>query len=99
MKNSIVMTSIVLECLLLANSAGATPNKPLAKYFYTRLSQVESVVQNEEVQTSGGSTSVLLQDINVDLFAQVSFGLSDVFKLTLATELDFVLVPDRIVGK
>jgi hypothetical protein len=83
----------LLLLLVSSSQATATANKTLEQYFYTRLLQVDSAVQKQAQNLS----PVQLTDINIDFLSQITFGLTDVAKLTIATEVDFVLVPDSVV--
>ena len=84
-----------LAAILSTPIANASEQARLSAYFRQKIEQVQTA--NLALPTSGPENSggILLQDFNVDFTAQASFGISDVLKLTLATELDFVFAPEE----
>ncbi len=89
-----------MKCLILvlvflsasgARALGATPADTLAGYFQGELGRVDELAAKEPLEQRA---SYPLQDINIDVSPTVSFGVSEVFQLTVAPEIDFVLVPD-----
>lgn len=82
--------SVILLLLIPSSRVLATSNKILENYFYTRLVQADSAAQKQSQTLS----PIQLADINIDFLSQITFGITDVAKLTIATEVDFVLVPD-----
>lgn len=82
-------TLLVMVAWTTPLSALAAPMPKLTSYIESRVSAAEKSVQSG----SGGFPKAQLQDINVDFVAQVGFGLSEVFHLTLLPELDLVFAP------
>ena len=75
-------------------SAEAAAHHQMAAYFNQKIAQVESVLLADAAPAESEKKS-RLQDINVDFAPQMSFGLSEVAKLTVTPEIDFVFVPDE----
>lgn len=65
----------------------------LATYFRTQVKKVDTYAEKAPPVSSGFPFP--LQDINIDLAPMVSFGISSVLQLSIAPEIDFVLVPDQ----
>jgi hypothetical protein len=84
---------VLISAAFGTSSAMAKKNKQMISFFDQKMTQVENSVMAPTNNPDSGST-VQLTDINLDFTGQASFGLSDVFKLSLSTEIDFVLVPD-----
>jgi hypothetical protein len=89
MKQAAILLLAVASLQMIGLAAvQASERKQFQNYFDEKLSQVESALT---AQTA--SPDVRIVDINFDLVGQVSFGLSDVLKLSVSTEFDFVFVP------
>jgi hypothetical protein len=92
--NFAVFSLVVLTELTFSASALASGNPKLTNYFEKKISQMRTSAN--EMDATEHTSGIQLTDINIDLTGQVSFGLSEVLKLTLSTELDFVLVPNDV---
>lgn len=94
MKGKIPMKPLFLVCaLVMGSEAGADFSPDLYRYFDQKVRQVTSSIRAMPVD-NGGNPPLLLQDVNVDLAATVSFGISGVLDLSISPELDFVVAPE-----
>jgi hypothetical protein len=73
-----------------ADPLGSEPE--LAAYFRTQLLKVDAYREAAPPIVAGDAFP--LEDVNIDIAPQVSFGISSVFQLSVAPEIDFVLQPD-----
>lgn len=76
----------------LPKAGTAAPVDELSGYFRSMLEKVDAVAADEPVATN---PAIPGQDINIDVSPTVSFGVSEIFQLTVAPEIDFVLVPEK----
>ena len=84
-----------LQCSQLG-LAQAAQHEELSRYFEKRVTQMEASLRTSgDSRTVDLSKSIQLTDINVDFIGGASFGLTDVLKLSVMTEIDFVLAPDE----
>ena len=93
----LALIAIVAAVFLLARSpisrAGPIESiEELASYFRGHLKKVDVYAAKSPPLDS--PFALPLQDINIDIAPQVNFGISSVLQLTVAPEIDFVLVPD-----
>jgi hypothetical protein len=94
MKTNFLLFSLVMLTEVISSaSALASGNPKLTNYFEKKISQMQTSAK--EMDAAEHTSGIQLTDINIDLTGQVSFGLSEVLKLTLSTEIDFVLVPNE----
>lgn len=90
MKTLRVILSCVSFCGLLA-LAQATELPDLGAYFQQKLELAQaSVCTQPKSQSQADQT---LQDINVDLISDMSFGIPSVLNFTISPELDLVFTP------
>ncbi len=82
------MTSLLLE-----TSAFAKFSPDLYRYFDQKIRQVKMSVQSAPKDGSGTPPPLLLEDIDIDLAATVSFGVNDVLTFAISPEIDFVIAP------
>jgi hypothetical protein len=75
----------------IAESGMAATTDELSRYFRSELERVDAIAADEPLT----NPAIPGQDINIDVSPTVSFGVSGIFQLTVAPEMDFVLVPDK----
>ena len=79
-------------------SAEAAAFPKLTQYFEDRVSLVRNSTHANPDPLGTALAEAQVIDINIDFIAQASFGLSEVFKLSITPEIDFVLTPNQAPG-
>jgi hypothetical protein len=73
------------------SAAHAETNPHLYEFFKNKIEQVQTAAA--QAQSENSSNFFVLEDINLDLIASVSFGVPGVLNLTVSPEIDFIFVP------
>ncbi len=81
--STFILASLGFSQPLLADSAS------LATFFSSKVKAVELELAKAPAQQEG----FVLEDINIELAPDVSFGINSIVSLQIAPELDFVLTP------
>lgn len=77
--------------------APAFENPELTAYFNRKIGLMRESLA--KMETSPADPSMELKTVNIEIAPAVSFGISSVVSLTVAPELDFVLVPETMESK
>lgn len=88
---SIVVFGLCSQLAGISAYAEAVPK--LEGYFGQKIHQVQGALLSLDRSESPTLESFVYQDMNVDLTAEVSFGINGVLNLTISPEIDFVLTP------
>lgn len=84
---------LLFSLVALGSSAYAEESPKLSRFFAQKLNRVQAVLAKEEAAPHATADAFVLQDLNIDLAPEISFGMSGVLNLTIAPEVDFVLTP------
>lgn len=76
------------------SKAAAADNAELAAYFGKKVSQMQNSLAS--LGTPDDDPTMELQSMNIDIAPTVNFGLSGFLNLTVAPEIDFVLVLEEV---
>jgi hypothetical protein len=97
MKSLLRLLALALCVFGLSSVPGSASEIPkLSHFFDQKVSQVQSAMRGSSDPTLGEALrNAHVVDFNLDFTAQINFGLSEVLRLSVSPEIDFVFVPDE----